>query len=199
MKKIVMALALIASMCIVASEDVYTFKSTMNVYSLTKQKYVSTSFNGTLTVDTESGEAVISATKKDTKEAFELDLSGGTTNSIAGSDGTIFAIVSGKKNTVGAAYMSAFEGEGLMLQLAGAGTAKTVVTGCGPCGDKTSCTKIKTMKGSMIGAYDCGCGNGQHFIYDGSCELPEEKETTTCPVYGKWTATLKTVDGAKYK
>lgn len=245
MKKIMMALALIASMFACASVDVYEFKSTMNVYSNSKHKYVSTKFNGTLTVDTEDGTAVLAATKKDTKESFELELTEGgsapttivTTNSVATIEkvptevvdpdtgvtnivdvvttnvvdtvvtntipgvegGMLFAIVTGKKDGVGAAYMSSFESESLTLQLAGSGVAKTVTVGCGPCGDTSSCTKIKTMKGSMIGAYDCQCGCGQHYVYDGSCELPEAKETNVCPVYGTWTATLKTVDGAKYK
>ena len=198
MKKVMMALALIASMVVCASIDVYSFKSSMKVYSLKSQKYVSTSFNGTMTVDTDTGDVVINATKKDTKEVFELALDGGSTNA---ADNAIFAIVTGKKNTVAASYWSQFVDEDgrLSMSIAGNGTAKTVVTGCGPCGDTSSCTKIKTIKGSFIGAYDCGCSNGQHFVYDGSCELPEEKETATCPVHGTWTATLKTVDGAKYK
>lgn len=198
MKKLMMALALIASMMVCASVDVYDFKSSMKVYSLKSQKYVSTAFNGTLTVDTDTGDAVIRATKKDTKEVFELALEGGSTNA---TDNAIFAIVTGKKNTIGAAYCSKFiDDEGaLEMSISGHGTAKTVTTGCGPCGDKVSCTKIKKLSGSFIGAYDCGCSNGQHFIYDGSCELPEERETSVCPIHGTWTATLKTVDGAKYK
>lgn len=180
-----MALALIASTVAMASVDVYQFKSSMKCYNLKKQAYTTTAFNGTLTVNTEEGTAVLNATKKDTKETFELELVA-TTNET-------YAIVGGKKNSGGAVYAATFADEDgtLNIALAGAGSVKTKVTGCGPCGDKTVCSKITSISGTFIGNYECGCSNGQFYEYDGSCELPETKEATVSPVFGTWAAKLK--------
>lgn len=247
MKKLIMGLALVASAIACASVDVYEFKSTMNVYSAKKQKYVSTSFNGTMTVDTEDGSIVLSGKKKDSGETFEMELSeGGTasttivttnsvatietvptevidevtgatnivnvvttnvvdtvvTNTIPGAEGgLIYSIVTGKKDSVAAVHFDKFECDNLTLALAGAGQVKTT-KGCGPCGEG-SCTKIAKLKGTYIGNYKGGCtpcgDAATHYNYEFLCELPDEKDVETCPVYGSWSATLKTVDGAKFK
>lgn len=231
MKKLIMGLALVASAIACASVDVYEFKSTMNVYSAKKQKYVSTDFNGTMTVDTEEGSIVLSGKKKDSGETFELELTDNSTspttivttnsvvtvdagvtnvvdtvvtNTIPGVDaGLAYAIVTGKKDAVGAVYFNQFESEDgdLTLALAGAGSCK-VTKGCGPCGEG-SCTKIAKLKGTYIGNYKGGCtpcGDvTTHYNYEFLCDLPEEKDVETCPVYGSWSASLKTVDGAKFK
>lgn len=183
MKKLIMALALIASMVTMGDTvDTYKFKSTIHVYSLAKQKYVSTSLNGDMKINTATGESILSVIKKDTKEAFVL------TNSTD----DVYAIITGKKNTVGAALMGfVADDETLTVTLSGSGVANTKTTGCDPCGTKTVCTKIKNLKGSLVGLYDCGCSNGQHYEYDFSCDLPDDRETTECPVWGTWRMTFK--------
>lgn len=218
MKKLIMGLALVASAIACASVDVYEFKSTMNTYSSTKQKYVSTSFNGTMTVDTDEGSVVIAGKKKNSGETFELELTSGSTeatttvstndvgevvtNTVPGVEGgLIYSIVTGKKNKVAAIHWDKFECDNLTLALAGAGEVKTS-KGCGPCGEG-SCLKITSLKGTYIGNYQGGCtpcGDvTMHYLYEMECELPEEKDVETSPVYGTWSAKLKTSDGAKFK
>ena len=195
MKKLIMALALIASMVTVTygSTDTYKFSSTMRVYSLKHQSYKTTSFNGTLVVDTDTGYMTLTGLKKDTKEAIEMTLDTGavTTNGV-GDAFDCYAIVSGKKNKVGASTLKfVSEEDNLVLYMSGNGAVKTTKSGCGTCGDFTTCTKVKTLKGAYVGSYDCGCQNGQHYEYDFSCDLPEDKDLTKCPVWGTWSATLK--------
>lgn len=66
MKKLIMAAVLIAAVSLTASVDVYKFKSSMRVYSLAKRGYVVTSFNGELTVDSDTGIATLKALKRNT-------------------------------------------------------------------------------------------------------------------------------------
>lgn len=187
MKKLIAAIALVVSVVAFGSVDTYKFTSKMHTYSLTKQAYVTTSFNGTMVVD--DGDIMVVAYKKDTKETIELTSDSGSTNS---TDEVSGAIITGKKNKVGA-NMFALEDDDSILKLvfSGNGAAKTTIVGCGPCGESSACTKIKTLSGAFVGSYDCGCANGQHFEYAYDCELPDSKEITRSPVWGTWKATLK--------
>lgn len=188
MKKILVAVLLSLSAVAVATTDVYAFNSTMKTYSLKKQAYVTTSFKGTLTVDSETGEATLDAVKKDTREHFVMTSSGW------------MGIVSGKKNRTGAMYLEfATTNDTMSVFLSSNGKAKTKETGCDPCGISETCTKIKTLTGRMVGIYDCGCDNPQHYEYTAECIELDEKGTSHSPFHGTWHATLKTVDGVKYK
>lgn len=196
MKKLIMAAAVMLSAAVLASVDVYKFKSSMKVYSLTKKTYTTTSFNGELTIDSVTGEAVLKADKRDTREKLTLAAE------------EPFMIVTGKKDRTGAVLFelaavpdstNETDRVALVLTLSGSGKAKTKTEGCGPCGDETTCTKIARLSGRMTGHYDCGCPNPQHFEYTGECGPLDEKTETRCPVYGSWRAWLKTVDGKKYK
>lgn len=205
MKKIIMAFAVVFSVISAfATADVYDFRSILHVYSLKKQAYVSTSLNGKMYVD--DGEISLILSKKDTKEAFDLAAgietvdTNTTTNTEAAVESEAFAIITGKKNAVGALIFEVeSEDSRLTLVLAGNGIAKTKMVGCTPCGDGSSCTKIKKLQGAYVGTYDCACCSAQHFSYDMNCEVSEERDQELCPIWGTWTATLKTVDGAKYK
>lgn len=198
MKKLIMAMTIVASAIAFGSVDTYKFTSTMHAYSLKKQAYVSTSFNGTMVVD--NGDITINAVKKDTKESFEMTLRSDTSVrytttsngviAVTNVNDYVAAIVSGKKNKVGAAIFEC-ESDNLSLRFAGNGSTKIAKVGCNPCGNETTCTKIKTLNGSYVGSYDCGCENGQHYEYDFGCDLPEDKELTASPVWGTWKATLK--------
>ena len=184
-----------------ASVDVYAFKSTMYVYSLARNTYRVTTLNGTVTV--ENGSATFELTKKDTREQFTLTLDAGAsstngTNNVSSAD--VLAIIAGKNNSVGAALFTAMSGDDkLALTFAGYGATRSKTTLCGPCNLQSSCIKIRTLRGKYVGQYDCSCGNGQYFKYNGECDLPENREEVFCPVFGDWAATLLTVDGAKYK
>lgn len=202
MKKIMTMVAVVCAFAttVFASVDVYTFKSTMYVYSLNRSSYRLTTLNGTVTVD--NGSATFELTKKDTREQFTLTLDAGGsstngTNTVSSAD--VLAIIAGKSNNLGAALFTAVSGDDkLALTFAGYGATKIRISGCDPCHTQTSCIKIRTLRGKYVGQYDCSCGNGQYFKYDGSCDIPENREEVFCPVFGDWTATLRTVDGAKY-
>lgn len=117
-----------------------------------------------------------------------------------------FGIVTGKKDRTGAMFLK-FESEAstnsamptLQIVLSGNGSARTRTEGCGPCGETSTCTKIRKLTGNMTGLYDCGCPNPQHYGYTGECVPLEERDETHCPVWGTWYAYLKTVDGKRYK
>lgn len=188
MKKILVALLLSLSAVAVATTDVYAFSSTMKTYSLRKQGYVTTTLKGTLTIDSTTGEATLDALKRDTNERFVM-----TSEDWMG-------IVSGKKNRTGAMYLEfATTNDIMSVCLASNGSAKTKKTGCDPCGTFETCTKIKTLAGHMVGMYDCGCDNPQHYEYTAECTELDEKGTSHSPFHGTWRATLKTVDGVRYK
>ena len=168
------------------------------VYSLSRSTYRVTTLNGTVTVD--NGSATFELTKKDTHEKFTLTLDGVSTNDTGTVSSTnALSIIAGKNNSIGAALFTAMSGDDkLALTFAGHGSTKIKVSGCDPCHTQTSCIKIKRVRGKYVGQYDCSCGTGQYFKYDGSCNLPDNREEVFCPVYGDWTAILKTVDGVKY-
>lgn len=188
MKKILVALLLSLSAVAVATTDVYAFSSTMKTYSLRKQGYVTTTLKGTLTIDSTTGEATLDALKRDTNERFVM-----TSEDWMG-------IVSGKKNRVGAMYFDlSTTNDTMSICLAANGKTKTKETSCGLCGPAETCTKIKTLSGRMVGIYDCGCSNSQHYDYTAECENLDERETSHSPFYGSWKAYLKTVDGERYK
>lgn len=188
MKKILVALLLSLSAVAVASTDVYAFSSTMKTYSLRKQGYVNTTLKGTLTIDSNTGDVSLDVLKKDTNERFVMTSS------------DWMGIVSGKKNRVGAMYFDiSSTNDVLALSLAAHGATKTKEISYGPCGLAETCTKIKLLSGHMVGIYDCGCENSQHYNYMAECETLDEKTTSYSPVHGTWIAVLKTVDGEKYK
>lgn len=167
MKKLVMALALIASTVAVASTDVYTFKSNIKfpAIKITKtaawREAVSTTMNGTLTVASEDGAVVsnvLDVVVKKTGERFVFEL-----------DENSLAVLLGKTGTSAGSLISAPESEsaeGGKIQFAAAGygkaKVKTLTTGCGPCGDSTTetCTRITKISGHLVGLYTCPCDNG---------------------------------------
>ena len=97
MKKMIMALALIASMCTIASTDVYTFKTTIKYPAVGKTAFVpaSTPVVGTLTITTDddntNATAVLEVTFKKTKETFTLTLDEETAYAVFGKKGTDIA------------------------------------------------------------------------------------------------------------
>lgn len=194
MKKLIMAVVVIAAASLMASVDVYKFKSSMRVYSLAKKGYVTTPFNGELTIDSDTGVVTLKALKRNTQESFEMTCD------------EPFGIVSGKKDRTGAVLFD-FESEAstngilpaLQIVLSGDGRARTKTEGCGPCGETSTCTKITSLTGTMVGLYDCGCPNPQHYGYTGECVPLEERDETHCPIRGTWRASLKTVDGKRYR
>lgn len=188
MKKILVALLLSLSAVAIATTDVYAFSSSMKTYSLRKQGYITTTLKGTLTIDSNTGDVTLDALKKDTNERLVMTSSGW------------MGIVSGKKNNVGAMFFDlSSTNDVLALSLAANGVTKTKAIGCNICGPVETCTKIKTLSGRMVGIYDCGCSNPQHYNYTAECETLDEKTTSHSPVHGTWIAVLKTVDGEKYK
>lgn len=186
MKKLIMALALIAStVTSYGSIDTYNFRSSMHTYSLARKCYVTTVFNGSLVINTETGYMEIMGTKKDTKEEIKLKLD-------TGSDFDDYALISGKKENVGATMLKFVSEDGkLELYLGGNASTKIKKSGCSACGECTSCIKLNSIKGAMIGSYECGCSNGQHYDYDFSCEIPDTKDLTKSPVWGTWNAKFK--------
>lgn len=198
MKKMIMVLALIASMCTMASTDVYTFKTTIKYPAVGKTAFVpaSTPVVGTLTITTDddntNATAVLEVTFKKTKETFTLTLDEETAYAVFGKKGTDIATT--------LKFVNEDPSEGLTeLTFCGWGTLKTKKTGsCTPCGDTTEiCSRVKTLKGVVGGKYICPCG-GSFIAWDGTCEIGDDivDEIT---VYGKSAAfTLKTVDGKKW-
>ena len=198
MKKMIMALALAASMFAVASTDVYTFKTTIKYPAIGKIAFVpaSSALNGTLTItsDEESTNttAVLEVTLKKTGEKFTLALDEETAYAVFGKKGTDIATT--------LKFVNEDPTEGLTeLTFYGWGTLKTKTTGgCTPCGDTTeTCSRVKSLSGVVGGKYICPCG-GEFIEWDGSCEIGEDT-VSEITIFGKAaTFTLKTVDGKKW-
>lgn len=198
MKKIIMTLALVASMVAMASTDVYTFKTSIKYPAIGKTAFVpaTSAMNGTLTItsdeDATNTTAVLEVTLKKTGEVFTLNLD----------EETAYAVF-GKKNTDIATtlkFVNDDQTSGLTeLTFYGWGTLKTKKTGgCTPCGDTTEvCSRVKTLSGVVGGKYICPCG-GEFTEWDGSCEIGEDT-VDDITVFGKTaTFTLKTVNGQKW-
>ena len=199
MKKVIMALALIASMVATASVDVYSFTTSIKFPDIGKTSFVpaSSPVTGTLTIDYESESAplMLEGTVKRTKTKYVLTC-----------DDPSALAVFGKKNTDFSTAITFVNvdplSDGILsLTFSGMGSIKTKTTGtCTPCGDTTQTySKIQRMSGVVIGAYACPCG-GNFIEWDGSCEIdPNNKVAGYCPIYGKKaTLRLKTVDGKKW-
>lgn len=198
MKKIIMALAIIASTVAMASVDVYAFRSTIKFPVVGKTSFVpaTSAVTGTLTIDQDSTNslATLVVTVKKTKETYTLV-----------ADATPFAVL-GKKNTDCSTEITFTnvdeDSDGLVeLTFSGWGTIKTKKTGsCTPCGDTTTiCSKATKLTGVVIGKYACPCG-GTFVEWDGSCDLDTENKTAeVCPIKGSTASfVLKRVDGRKW-
>ena len=200
MKKMMMTLALMASMFVMASTDVYAFKTYIKYPAIGKTAFVpkaSTAY-GTLTIsdaDSTNATATLVLQIKATKETYTLEATDplalavfGTKNSDCSTSIT-FVNVDGNSDGL------------LELTFNGFGKLKTKKTGgCTPCGDTTTiCTKIKTMTGVCIGKYACPCG-GRFIEWDGSCFLDTENNVAEySPIYCQQTSfTLKSVDGKRW-
>ena len=200
MKKLIMALALTASISLMATTEVYQFKSTIkypttqgSVKSGYYRAYVSTSMNGTLTIDTENSENnILEVQIKKSGEKFTMAVSD-----------EILAVIYGKKLDKPAALFTASvsdDDKALTIACAGIGSTKTKTTGCGPCGETETCTRVTKLSGNLVGSYDCGCDNGHFYVIDDDCGLIDEgTSTSVAPIYGTWSITLKTVNGEKYR
>ena len=197
MKKMIIALAFLASMCSMASTDVYSFKTLLRYPAVGKTAFVpaTTSASGTLTVTTDdsSASAVLEITLKKTKQTYVLEL-----------DSTTAFAVFGRKATDCATtlkFVNVDPSEGLTeLTFYGWGSLKTKKTGgCTPCGDTTEvCSRVLNLKGVVGGTYICPCG-GQFIEWDGSCYIGDNM-TESMTVYGtSATFKLKTVNGQKWK
>ena len=192
MKKILMALALIASMVAGATTEVYDFATTIKYPAVGKTAFVgaATKATGTFTITTEDETNVTAVLK------LKLKKTGATYTLIP---------VFGKKGLDCAQtikFVNEDPSEGLVeLTFAGWGTLKTKTTGgCTPCGDTTTtCSRITKMQGVVIGKYICPCG-GTFQAWDGSCYIDPDADVQDMTVYGSSAKfTLKTVDGKKWK
>ena len=196
MKKIIMALAVIASAFVAtASTDVYKFKTRINYPEIGKTSFVrgTTSVSGEMTVSDTNATLVV--TVKKTKQTYVLVC-----------EDPIALAVLGKKNADCSTEITFVNedpaSDGILeMTFSGWGTIRTKKTGsCTPCGDTTEvCSKFKGLKGAVIGKYACPCG-GTFIEWDGSCDLdPENKTAEVCPINGSSaTFTLKTVDGKNW-
>lgn len=198
MKKMIMALALIASMVSVASTDVYTFKTTVTYPAIGKTAFVPATsvLSGTLTITDEDGTnmtAVLVATLKKTKETFTFSLDEDAAYAIFGKKGTDVATTLKFVNDDPTSGITE-------LTFYGQGTLKTKkIGGCTPCGDTTEiCSRVKTLKGVVGGKYICPCG-GEFTEWDGTCEIGEDT-VDALTIFGRTAATftLKTVDGSRW-
>ena len=198
MKKIIMALALAASMFTMASTDVYTFKTTMKYPKVGKTAFVpaATVVSGTLTVsgdDTAVTSAVLVVTLKKTKETFTLVAENAPEFAVFGkkdSDCALQFKFVNEDNSVGLTELTFY----------GWGTIKTKKTGgCTPCGDTTAiCSKVNKMTGVIGGRYVCPCG-GTFIGWDGLCDIDPEVDAQDMAVYGTGASfVLKKVNGAKW-
>ena len=202
MKKMIMALALIAGLVASASTDVYTFKTSLRYPAIGKTAFVpaTSPLAGTLTVvrgdDATNTTATLEVTLKKTKETYTL---------VADQEQAF--VVFGKKDTDVATSITftntADDPDGILeLTFSGFGTLKTKTTGgCTPCGDTTeTCSKVTKLSGNVQGFYACPC-SGQFVAWDGGCELDLENEDADySAIYGTGTTfTLKTVDGQRWK
>ena len=200
MKKMMMTLAIMASMFVMASTDVYTFKTSIKYPAIGKTAFVpkTTTVSGTLTIsdaDSTNATATLVVIVKATKQTYTLE----ATDPLA-------LAVFGKKNadcstSITFVNVDAASDGILELTFNGFGSLKTKKTGgCTPCGDTTEiCTKIKKISGVCIGKYACPCG-GNFIEWDGSCFLDTENDVADyCPIYGTSASmTLKSVDGKKW-
>ena len=198
MKKLIMALALIASMYTVASTDVYKFNTTLKYPAIGKTAFIpaTTPVTGVLTIERDdenaTATAVLVVTLKKPGLTYTLTLDGETAYAVFGNKNTDCATT--------LKFVNADQTEGLIeLTFYGWGKLKTKKTGgCTPCGDTTEiCSRVMNIKGVVGGKYICPCG-GTFTEWDGSCEIGDDdvKEMT---VYGSSaTFTLKTVDGARW-
>lgn len=200
MKKILMALALIASMVAGATTEVYDFSTNLKIPVVGKTTFtgVATAAKGTLTITTDEDStnttAVLKLTLKKTKQTYTLVPEDASAIAIFGKRGTDCA------QTI--KFVNEDPTEGLVeLTFAGWGTLKTKTTGgCTPCGDTTQvCSRILKLQGVVTGFYICPCG-GTFQAWDGSCYIDPEAEVQEMTVYGTSAKfTLKTVDGKKWK
>jgi len=197
MKKVILALALIASIATFASTDVYEFKTTIKYPAIGKTAFVpaSTPVVGKLTiVDEDSTNSTATLELKLKKPAL-------TCTMYADSE-TAYAVF-GKKNTDIATtltFVNEDPTQGLTeLTFYGWGSLKTKKTGgCTPCGDTTEiCSRVNKLQGVVGGKYICPCG-GSFAEWDGSC-LIGTNDVQEITVFGSSAKfVLKTVDGAKW-
>lgn len=198
MKKIVMALALIASTVAVASTDVYSFSTTLKYPAIGKSAFVpaSTVVKGTLAIDRDdestNSTAILVVTLKKTKETYTLVADAETQFAIFGKKGLDCATT--------LRFVNEDPTDGLIeLTFYGWGALKTKKTGgCTPCGDTTEiCSRVTKLTGVVGGKYICPCG-GTFVNWDGSCEITDD-DTDEITVYGTSAKfVLKTVDGKKW-
>ena len=198
MKKIIMTLALAASMFAMASTDVYTFKTTMKYPKVGNTAFVPavTPVSGTLVVEgdaTAITSAVLTVTLKKTKETFTL----------VATNMPEFAVF-GKKDSdcaLALQFVNEDTSTGLIeLTFYGWGILKTKTTGgCTPCGDTTeTCSKVTKMTGVIGGKYICPCG-GTFIGWNGSCTIDPTIDAPDMAVYGTAAVfVLKKVNGAKW-
>lgn len=197
MKKIIMTLAIMASMFVMASTDVYTFKTSMKYPAIGKTAFVpkSSAVSGTLTI-VDGTTATLDVTVKATKQKYTLVCADQLALAVFGSKNSDCATSITFVN-------SDTDADGLLeLTFNGFGTLKTKKTGgCTPCGDTTSiCSKITKITGVCIGKYACPCG-GNFIEWDGTCFLDTENVVAEyADIYGTSASfKLKTVDGQKWK
>lgn len=207
MKKMIMMLAMFASICAMASTDVYTFKATVKYPAIKSTKTFSyrqpaaTTLNGTLTVDYDDENptnltSTLEVVLKKTGETFTYDLDTDTTVVLLGKTGTtpgMFINTSEEESTEGGKLQFAAAGYG-------SGKMKTTTTGCGPCGDTstTSCYRVTKVSGNIVGMYTCPCENPQFDEWLWTCDGIDLDATNTAPINGTWSLSLKTVNGKKW-
>ena len=198
MKKIIVTLAFIASMCAVASTDVYAFKTSLKFPAIGKTAFVgaTTSVSGTLTIEDNADAlqtAYLIVKLAKTKATYKLVPDEASKIALFGNKGLNCA------QTI--KFVNEDQTEGLIeLTFYGWGTLKTKTTGgCTPCGDTTqTCSRILKLNGVVGGKYICPCG-GTFNAWDGSCEIGDDT-VEYMTVYGQSAVfTLKTVDGKKWK
>lgn len=202
MKKLIMALALIASTITTTyggdydrSIDTYKFTTSIKYPEIGKTAFVpaTTSVTGEMVVSDTN--IVLVVTVKKTKQTYVLVC-----------EDPLALAVLGKKTTDCSTEIKFVnedpDSDGILeMTFSGWGTIKTKKTGgCTPCGDTTEiCSKFTKLTGVVLGKYACPCG-GTFIEWDGSCDLdPENKTAEVCPFKGSSaTFTLKTVDGKKW-
>lgn len=199
MKKMIMALALVAGMSALASVDVYQFSGKLRFPAIGQSAFVpaSTAVKGTLTVengeDATNATATLVVTLKKTGDTFTLAADGETAYAVFGKKGDDVSTE--------IKFVSEDPTEGLTeLTFSGFGKLKTKKTGgCTPCGDTTEiCSRVTKLDGVLIGRYICPCG-GEFTEWDGGCEIGDDTVADMAVHGAKATFTLKTVDGKKWK
>lgn len=194
MKKMIMALALIASTVAMATTDVYQLTGSIDnlPYGVVKKGIASwntcsTAIKGTLTVDSDAHIGTLRMQIKKTGEIIELDVT----------DAFLSTVINKTRANVSFKAEDT-ETNAISLDFAGLANIKTKTTGGNACTAGTSCSKLTALKGRFIGVYDCGCAAGPFVEWDGACEIAEDS-TTLSQISGTWHLALVTVDGAKYK